>query len=154
MSGWRRFRVAGLILSFLSGIVNATLSHHFGRDEPAVFPFPLLIGFYGFGIFAMPFMLAAVISFQATNPLSDQYWTPPSHDDNPFRIGNPLRFFHFVGFQVPAIGLGVATSAIWTQLDALLTGVFMMLGGVSTLAGVHLAMRICKHKIKPGQEAT
>lgn len=146
MSRWRKFRIAASLLCFVAGFATVALQSDSAANEQP-FPFPLS-PFSILGLLAMPFVLSAVISFQAMNPLSDQYWSPPTHDDNPFHLGNPLRFFHFASFQVSAFGMGMTIAALCTRLDFLISGIFMMLGGLSTLAGVHLAMRFCKRKIK------
>ena len=96
-----------------------------------------------------PFMIAAVISFQSINPLSDQVWTRPSHNINPFRFGNPLPFFHFASYGIMAQGFAMVLTSIiggWTQF---LYGILVVMGGFLGLAGVHLSMRWCKHKMEP-----
>lgn len=152
MSRWRKFRIAASLLCFVAGFATVVLHNDSAADEQ---PFPFQLSpFSILGLLAMPFVLSAVISFQAMNPLSDQYWSPPTHDDNPFHLGNPLRFFHFASFQVPATGLGITIAGLSMRVDFLVSGIFVMLGGLSTLAGVHLAMRLCKRKIKQPLKAT
>ncbi len=148
MSGWYRFRLVMLPVCFFAGAVNAAVQDHLAPAD-AIAPLPRLIVFGIVGVLAMPLMLAAVMFFHSVTPWSDPYWTPPTHQDNPFRLGNPLRFFHFAAFQVMATGLGIAIAAPWTRVDLLVIGVITILGGASTLVGVHLAMRLCKHKLRP-----
>ena len=98
-------------------------------------------------IFTMPMILQVIFAIQYVNPLSDKTWTRPTHESNPFHLGNPLLFFHFVAYVFGAGSMGTLLSAIWNGLPALLGGLAGILGAFSVLLGVHLAMRLFRSKM-------
>ncbi len=96
MSGktWFRIRLILLVLWFLAGLLVPNpqieeLSTASGMDR--IFLFVVL----AVAAVVVPFMILAVLAFQAINPFSDKVWTRPTHHSNPFRLGNPLLPFHF-----------------------------------------------------------
>jgi hypothetical protein len=132
------------------GLVSGALFAHRGAAgltglEPWGPRFLAIFG--GIAVLVLPFMLVAVLSIQAVNPLSDKQWTRPTHASNPFRLGNPLLFFHFAAYLALAQAVGILLSALWNGVYAAALGVFMLLGAVATLVGVRLSMRVFKSKM-------
>jgi len=70
------------------------------------------------------------------------------------RLGNPLLFFHFASFMIMASGVGMLLTSFLGGISQLLQGIYSILGGFACLAGVHLAMRICKRKMEPVSDTT
>jgi hypothetical protein len=130
---------------------------------PDTFPYadaaPLMAGIF-FGVFILlsltlfPLMVAAGISFLSVVSWGAKVWTRPSHDCNPFRLGNPLLFVHFVSFMSMAAGLGMLLTSFLGGINQLLQGVYNILVGCALLAAVHVAMRWCKHKMEPVSDTT
>jgi hypothetical protein len=139
------------------GLAGGALFAHQGVAELARLE-PWELGFLailsGVAVLLMPFMLVMVLSIQAVNPLSDAAWTRPTHASNPFRLGNPLLFFHFAGYLAGAQGLGFLLSALWNGVYAAAIGVFMLLGAVATLAGVRLSMWVFRSKLADESRAS
>jgi hypothetical protein len=144
---WLRMRLVLIGIFFIGGSLSFLV--------PDLFTFPdlpptmmwLPIGFLVTCIALSPIMVAAVISFQVLNPFTDKTWTRPTHSSNPLRLRNPLLFFHFASYLCMAQGLGMALTSFlggWVQL---MWGLQGLAGGLGCLAGVHLAMRWCKHKM-------
>lgn len=107
----------------------------------------LLAVFAVASLVTIPFLLLVVVGFQAINPFSDQEWSTPSHDANPFYLRNPLFFFHFAAYVTLATGASLVLSSIWRGWFALAHGVLMLLAAPMTLAGVHLCIRVFRHKV-------
>ncbi len=143
---WFKIRLGVYALGLVSGVPTA----HQEVSELAKFE-PWGLAFLaipcGVATLLMPLMLLFVISIQAVNPWSDEKWLRPTHGCNPFRLGNPLLFFHFGAYWFGAIGIGFLLSALWNGVYAVALGVFMLLGAVATLAGVRLSMLVFKSKM-------
>jgi len=151
---WYKTRMVLLGLSAVAGGLTFLTPDTFPyKDLPPTMAW-IFGGFILLSLVLFPLMVAAVISFQALNPLSNKVWTRPSQYCNPFRLGNPLLFFHFAAFAFIACGLGMLLTSFLGGLSQLLQGVYSILGGLACLAGVHLAMRICKRKMEPVSDRT
>ena len=151
---WIRIRAILLGLSVIAGGLAFLMPDTFPYSDLPPSMAWIFGGFILLSLVLAPFMLAAVILFQAINPFSDKVWTRPSHYCNPFRLGNPLLFFHFASFMFMAAGLGMSLTSFMGGIRQLLEGVYTILGGFAFLAGVHLAMRWCKHKMEPVSDKT
>ncbi|WP_417388646.1 hypothetical protein [Gimesia sp.] len=114
---------------------------------------PFDIYLYGFGllisIVIWPFMVVAVVGFQAINPFTDPVWKRPTHSSNPFRLRNPLYPAHFLMCFMMAQGAGIlATSLIggWLQL---LMGIATITGSLTGLWGLELVMKMFPKRMAP-----
>lgn len=148
MSGktWFRIRLILLVLWFLAGLLVPNpqieeLSTASGMDRIFLF-----VAMATSAVF-IPFMILAVLAFQAINPFSDKTWARPTHHSNPFRLGNPLLIIHFAAYCGAAAGLGTVITSVWRGLFAAMFGFIMLVYSVSILLGVRLTMRVCKHKM-------
>lgn len=143
---WFRIRMALFVLTFLSALLVPNpqieeLSATSGMDQIFLFVFLGVVAVF------IPFMLLCTLAIQAINPFSDKVWTRPTHQSNPFRLGNPLLFFHFGVYLCAASGLGIIVSSLWRGLFAAVFGLIMLVYSVSILLGVRLTMRVFKHKM-------
>jgi hypothetical protein len=143
---WFRIRLGLLVLAFVVALGNPA------REFDTLWAMPvwmvwIVVVAAALGVLAIPLMLLWVIGLQAANPGSDKQWARPTHQADPFRLGNPLLFFHFFAFVLAACALGALVSALWRGLPALCAGLTWGAAAVSTLAGVRLAMRTFKHKL-------
>lgn len=133
-----------IIFSVLAVFLIPTALYDDMRSIPSNFILPLLL-FAAICLISIPIMLLFVIGIQYINPLSDKYWSKPTHDANPFCFGNPLFFFHFGAYQMLAVGVGSFISALWHGWPALLHGIFLLLGSLMFLVGIHACVH-CYHK--------
>lgn len=95
----------------------------------------------------VPLVVLLVIGIQAMLGVGHDKWHRPKHCTNPFQIGNPLPFTHFLGCLVGALGLGGLVAGLWRGAMIALLGGHVVLIGVLMLIGVHLAMRLFYHKM-------
>ena len=145
---WFKIRMGVMAAGFVIGLIA---SGALPVDELRELPTPMLgvlTAVVIIGLALMPVMLIAVVGVQAINPASDERWDVPSHRSNPFRLGNPLTFFHFIGCTIAVASLGFIVSGIWNGLYAVIYGVLLLIGSAMVLLGVRLCTRIFKHKIR------
>ena len=57
-------------------------------------------------LFFFPISMLLLLGIQTRNPLLARVWTIPTHGSNPFRLRDPLHFFHFAAYFVGASGVG------------------------------------------------
>lgn len=126
---------------FACSRVGPTAARFFMLQFPrlGMIPFPLVITLSVLLLLATPFLVTRVISLHTRNRLSDELWSRPTHKDNPFHFGNPLHFLHFAAYLLAAAGFGALTSSY-------LLGMYGILSGVATLAGIHFSMRMSKQQ--------
>ncbi len=140
---WFKIRMGLTGLTFVSGLALPSQEADIPQ-WPVVFSVVACLLISLFAVFGVLF----VIGFQAFSPLSDKVWKRPTHRTNPFRLGNPLPFFHFGAFYSGAGGLGMLISTLWKGTDAAMIGAFITLNSACVLVGVHLAMRVFEHKLR------
>lgn len=146
---WLKIRIG--LIAF--GFVSALFVPRARFEELRSFPSWVLAVVAGFAVVSLaliPVMLLFVIGIQTINPFSDKEWTPPTHHSSPFRLGNPLLFFHFGAFFIGAGGLGLLVSSLWNGLFAAAHGLLVVLGSLMLLVGVRVCMRVFKHKMAAG----
>ena len=151
---WWRLRWGFYTFLFIAGLLSSILAPR--NSSPPSEPFDptfftisavLMALFYT----SIPLMVAAMISFQAINPFSASSWRSPTHSTNPFTLSDPLHFFHFAGYAVLAMGLGVVIGSPFSRFRTLGEGASSTVMGLGVLVGVRLAMRWCRHKIQKSQ---
>ncbi len=98
----------------------------------------------------IPFVLLCILTVQTVNPFSDRLWARPNHQSNPFRLGNPLLFFHFAAYLGAAAGSGIILSSLWRGSCAAIFGLITLAYSLSLLIGVRLVMKVFKHKMEEG----
>lgn len=147
---WLRLRRAFYTLQLIAGLGTTIFQPPNSTINAEIFDFPIIIVIPIWILFftAIPFMTAAVISFQSINPFSAPTWNIPNHGTNPFQMRDPLHFFHFAGHAILSYGAGVVLAAPFTHFRSLADGVFIVASSYCTLAGVRLAMKWCRHKLQ------
>jgi hypothetical protein len=143
---WFRIRLAIIAVAAVLALVVPTDQY----NELRRFPTEGLILLAAFGaviLLFIPLGLLFVIGIQSVNPYSDAMWSKPTHDANPFRLRNPLLFFHFAAYVTLAVGVSLVLSSIWRGWFALAHGLLMLLGALMILAGVKLSTRVFRHKM-------
>ena len=143
---WFRIRISLFVFSFAAALFVPNpqieeLSTASGMDRIFLFAALAVIAV------VIPFMVLAVLAFQAINPFSDKTWKLPTHHSNPFRLGNPLLFFHFAVYLGAAAGLGTVISSVWRGLFAAILGLILLVYSLSVLIGVRLTMRVFRYKM-------
>jgi hypothetical protein len=136
-----------------SAVVLSQLASVVGPSDPLPVPWLPLGAAALLSLLFMPFMLLAVIGVQAVNPMSDDRWSVPRHDTNPFRLGDPLHLFHFAAFLIIGCGIGSIVGAIWAGWLSLGMGLFQVLGGLMLLLSVRWCIKVYKHKYVPEDAA-
>ncbi len=148
MSGktWFKIRIVLFVLNFAGALfVPNPQIEEFSRTSGMDRIF--ISAFLVFGAVLLPFMLLFILAIQVINPLSDKIWARPNHYCNPFRLGNPLLFFHFAAHLFAVIGLGIIISSLWRGLFTAIYGLLIVVYALSMLIGVRLAIRVFKRKI-------
>jgi len=141
---WFRIRLVLICLGFVVGIASPPW---LSDELLSEIPWPFVAGALAMALFFPPIALLFVIGIQAINPWSDRWWHRPTHRSNPFRLGNPLLFFHFAVYFSAVGGLGQLASGIWSGAGAALTGLSVLIGSGSTLLGLRLCMGVYRHKM-------
>ncbi len=139
MNVWFYLRGATVVASFAGGL--------FGKGRPVDFGFPLLYlaaAFFGFSAVGMLF----VIGIRALNSHSDAVWKYPAWMLNPFRLGQPLQFFHWGGYLFLAAGVGALIRTTITGDTRLTEPVVFTACGAGALFGVWCCTRIFRKKME------
>ena len=129
MRPWAVVRVALLTGVALAGFIAA--------PEPMENPLGMIAGLVVgpfFFYFALPTM--ARTSFNRSKP-GTVVLDKPTWADPPFSFSRPLRFFHFVGFAVPILGLGLIAGGLahWMLLP-IIAGILAVPNGLAILLAV------------------
>ncbi len=144
---WFRIRLGLMAFAFVASIaVPPPKASQFGNMSSRMAWIAFLASVL-LSILALPVMLQLVFALQAVNPHSDKVWSRPTHQSNPFHIGNPLLFFHFGAYVIGTGSLGILISAIWNGLPALLGGLAGIVGASSVMLGVRVGIRVFKSKL-------
>jgi len=142
MNAWPFIRGGLVAASFLGGAL--------GTDRRYVdFGYGLLemaAAVFVFGIVGMLF----VVGIQAFNPRSDVEWSYPSWTSNPFKLGQPLQFFHLCGYFFLAAGVGALLRAFFVHATLLVEPVAFASWGAGILAGVWCCTRAFRRKMARG----
>ena len=144
---WFRIRLALFMLIFVSALFVADpqieeLSRASGKD------WIVLSGVLVLGAVFIPFAMLCILTLQTINPFSDRLWARPTHQSSPFRLGNPLLFFHFAAYLCVATGLGIILSSLWRGPFAAIFGLITLVYSLSLLIGVRLVMKVFEHKME------
>ncbi len=144
---WFKIRLVLFVLSFASALFVPNpqieeLSRASGMDRIILSVALVLVAVF------IPFALLCILTIQTINPFSDRLWSRPNHQSNPFRLGNPLLFFHFAAYFFAAAGAGTIISCLWRGLFAVIFGLTMLGYSLSLLIGVRLVMGVFKHKME------
>jgi hypothetical protein len=144
MNGWPYVRVGLTAASFLGGAFAAEPQHiDFGYGLPEI-----AAAVFMFGIVGMLF----VVGIQAFNPRSDAEWAYPNWALNPFRLGQPLQFFHFGGYFMLAAGVGALLRSLFVDAMPVAEPVLFTFCGAGVLVGVWCCTRVFKKKMVLKQE--
>src|SRR5262245_26024000 len=141
MNPWLYVRGGLVVVSFLDGAIAASrldiaLDQDFHEIAAAVFVF---------GIVAM----LLIVGVQALASRSDAEWTYPSWRLNPFKLGQPLQFFHLGGYFFLAEGAGVLLRSLFVEAMPLGEPVVLTACGIGMLTGVWCCTRLFKRKMAP-----
>lgn len=139
MNAWPYVRGGPVVVSFLGGILGTDRRHvDFGYGLPEI-----AAAVFVFGIVSMLF----VVGIQAFNPRSDPEWFYPGWALNPFKLGQPLQFFHVGGYFIFAAGVGALLRSLFVPDMSLAEPVVFTFWGAGTLAGVWCCARIFRKKM-------
>jgi hypothetical protein len=139
MNAWSYVRGGLIAASFLGGAFGADRRYvEFGYGVPEI-----AVAVFVFGIVGM----LLVVGIQAFNPRSDAEWAYPKWTLNPFRPGQPLQFFHFVGYFFLAAGVGALLRSLFIHATPVSEPVVFTFWGAGILAGVWCCIRVFKKKM-------
>ncbi len=139
MSAWPYIRGGLTAASLLGGAFGTERQHvDFGYGLPEV-----AAAVFVFGIVGMLF----VVGIQAFNPRSDAKWAYPNWALNPFKLGQPLQFFHFGGYFVLAAGVGALLRSFFVDAIPVAEPVVFTFWGAGILVGVWCCTHVFKRKM-------
>jgi hypothetical protein len=139
MSMWPYVRGGFVAVSLLGGVLGADRRYvDFGYGL-----YEIAAAVFVFGIVGMLF----VIGIQAFNPRSDREWLYPGWALNPFKLGQPLQFFHFGGYLILAAGVGALLRSLFAHDMPLAEPVVLTFWGAGILVGVWCCTRIFRKKM-------
>jgi hypothetical protein len=104
---WPYVRGGLVAVSLLGGILGTDrrdVDFGYGLHEIAAAVFV-------FGVVGM----LLVIGIQAFNSRSDPEWSYPAWALNPYKLGQPMQFFHFGGYFILAAGVGALLRSLFVR---------------------------------------
>jgi hypothetical protein len=139
MNPWPYVRGGIVTASFLGGALGTDHGiADFGISLPAI----------AFGAFALGVVgMLLVVGIQAFNPRSDATWAYPKWTANPFRLGQPLQFFHLGGYFFLFAGIGALLRWLFVRETPLLEPIALSAWGAGILAGVWCCTRVFRRKM-------
>jgi hypothetical protein len=139
MNMWPYVRGGFVAVSFLGGVLGTDRRYvDFGYGL-----YEIAITVFVFGIVGM----LLVIGIQAVNPRSDPKWFYPGWALNPFKLGQPLQFFHFGGYFIMAAGVGALLRSLFVHDTPLAEPVVFTFWGAGILVGVWCCTRVFRKKM-------
>jgi hypothetical protein len=98
----------------------------------------------------IPFSLLFVIWLQYINPRSAPVWRYPEWKINPFKLSEPLQFFHLGAFVCLAQGIGFLVKLAITRTPVFPEALIGVIMGAGTLLGVRLCTLVFRKKMGHG----
>jgi hypothetical protein len=139
MNAWPYVRGGLVAASLLGGAFGSDWRQvDFGHGLPEI-----AAAVFVFGIVGMLF----VVCIQAFNRRSDPEWFYPGWALNPFKLGQPLQFFHLGGYFIFAAGVGALLRSLFVPDMPLAEPVVLTFWGAGTLVGVWCCARIFRKKM-------
>ena len=140
MSKWCMARIGLITLSVIIFLIDTIIA------EPAKHVFVnwrvILLSFI-FTATALPLLVAV----QLKAPYVDDKWTLPNFDSNFLQFGDPLHFFHLVGFLMVFAGISETTVNL-ARNNIIYEGVLKIMLGIGLFLGVKISVKLCSHKYK------
>jgi hypothetical protein len=139
MNAWPYVRGGVVAASFLGGILGTNRRVvELGISLPTI-----AFATFTLGIVGMLF----VIGIQAFNPRSDAVWAYPKWTLNPFKLRQPLQFFHLGGYFFLLAGVGALSRWLLVRETPLAEPIAFSAWGAGILAGVWCCTRVFHKKM-------
>jgi hypothetical protein len=139
MNAWPYVRGGVVAASFLGGALGTDRRVvDFGISLPTI----ALVTFT-FAVVGMLF----VVGIQVFNPRSDAGWAYPKWTLNPFKLRQPLQFFHFGGYFFLLAGVGALSRWLFIRETPLAEPIAFTFWGAGVLAGVWCCTRVFHKKM-------
>jgi hypothetical protein len=139
MNAWPYVRGGIVAAGFLGGAFGTDRRVvDFGISQPGS-----ALGAFTFGVIGMLF----VVGIQAFNPRSDTVWAYPKWTLNPFKVGQPLQFFHLGGYLFLLAGVGALLRWLFVRETPLAEPIALSSFGAGIVAGVWCCTRLFHKKM-------
>ena len=83
---------------------------------------------------------------QVVNPLSTKVWHKPDWNRNPFRLEDPIQFFHLAAYIMLVQGAVVLFRLLFSNIPFYLEILVPLVIGAGVLVGIKLAMLLFRVK--------
>jgi len=98
------------------------------------------------GLFLGPVSMISIMALQSVNPMSAERWYKPSWYLNPFRLRDPIQFFHFATWYATVFFIAAIMRNALLGRTVMVFAFMVSMTCIGAFIGLSLCQRIFRNK--------